>query len=156
MAVSREEEMAARLRRQMEWDEEYRERPAPQWPEETDAWPPTWPEQGLSPDPAPYPAGLGDIPPQSSQPAAVLLAWQLGRRGTDPLTKYEEARAMRADRVAERELEAGTVRLDGREALRRMAVSRNPDGGNLSGSRALDLIRQLGVGGVGHEPGARP
>ena len=134
---------AALLRRQQEWEDEHRALPTSHWP--ADEW---QDPAGFRPEPAPYPDALGDLPPSSDQPAAVLLAWQLGHR-SDPAAVREEARSAKTAELAE-------PRLDGRDALRRMAVSRNPDGGNLSGSRALELIRQLGVAGVGHEPGCRP
>jgi hypothetical protein len=163
---------AARLGRQQEWDEEHRAGydefngtdagyDSPDgWSALSDLDPP----QGVLRPPRPgrcncgcagadlaakasYPDALG-IPPESDQPAAVLLAWQLGHR-SDPAAIREEARSAAVAELAE-------PRLDGREALRQLAVNRNPDGGNLSGSRALALIRQLQIGGVGHEPGVRP
>jgi len=100
---------------------------------------------------APYPDSLG-VPPESGQPAAVLLAHLLARRDADPLTREEEARAQVADRVAQAGIDAGTTPLGGREAVRQLAL-RDADGANLAGSHALALIRQLGIAAVGHEPG---
>jgi hypothetical protein len=92
------------------------------------------------PAPPPYPDGLG-IAPESSQPAAVLLAAHLARRNADPLTVAEEARDTRAAELAGR-----LPRLDGREALRRLETqSREPGGGTLAGSHARALIRQLEI-----------
>jgi hypothetical protein len=147
---------AARLHREREWQDAHRRALPPG--RAVTRLPPAPPRCncGCQDAAAPYPAALGDIPPESDQPAAVLLAWQLARRDSDPLTASEEARALWADRVAQADLAAGTVPLDGHEALRRISVNRNPDGGRLSGSRALALIRQLEIGGVGHEPGCRP
>jgi hypothetical protein len=163
---------AGRLRRQAEWDEQHRD--AGYDEQHRDAGydsPAGWsalgdldPPSDVSRPPRPgrcncgcagadlaakasYPDALG-IAPESGQPAAVLLAWQLGHR-SDPAAIREEARSAAAAELAE-------PRLDGRNALRQLVMNRNPDGSNLSGSRALALIRQLGVGGVGHEPGVRP
>jgi hypothetical protein len=61
---------------------------------------------------------------------------------------------MRAAREDALGAPAGT--LDGRAALRQLAVRSNPDGGNLAGSTALARLRDLGIAGVGHEPGCRP
>jgi hypothetical protein len=75
-------------------------------------------------------------------PDGAELSRQLdARMDDDPLTREERSAA---------------ARLTGREALRQLGVSRDPDGSNLSGSRALALIRQLEIGGIGHEPGCRP
>jgi hypothetical protein len=154
---------AARLARQREWDEFYADQeaahrsarhPVPLPPPRGPG--PACPcgcQAGYAPRPGPDPSDPDDIPPSSDQPAAVLLAAHLARRNADPLTRAEEIRAIRADQVALADLEAGTVPLDGREAVRRLGVHREADGSNLAGTHALALLRQLGVAGVGHEPG---
>jgi hypothetical protein len=74
-------------------------------------------------------------------PDGAELSRQLDGQMDDPVTREERSAA---------------DRLTGREALRRLAVAGNPGGERLSGSRALDLIRQLEIGAIGHEPGCRP
>jgi len=154
------EAQARRTRRDIEWDEEHRERPpAASWPEQE------WPGPagfGLAGQ-APYPDALDGIPPDSGQPAAVLLSSHMPRHYKDPLTVSEEAAAEAADARAVAELDAGITRVtDARAELRKMP-RRNPDGTNLSGGAAKDWVRraearmrQLELGGVGHEPGVAP
>ena len=110
-------------------------------------------------DGVPYPAGLADVPPDASAVQGHLLVSGMTERSYPwPGAREEAYQAKAAEMRAAREdaLGAPAGTLDGRAALRGIAVHREPDGSNLSGSHARELMRQLGVVAVGHEPGCRP
>ena len=110
-------------------------------------------------DGVPYPAGLADVPPDASAVQGHLLVAGMTERSYPwPGAREEAYQAKAAEMRAAREdaLGAPAGTLDGRAALRQLAVRSNPDGSNLTGSTALARLRDLGIAGVGHEPGCRP
>lgn len=87
---------------------------------------------GMRPD-APGLDGLGGQAPVRNPYDALA---QLNAARHDPLTAYEEARAVAADELS------GPAARDGRDAALELRRFRNPDGGNLSGSAAREIIRR--------------
>jgi hypothetical protein len=95
-----------------------------------------------------WPAGRAwTLDGDDGQPGLVL-ARRLQERSRDPLTAYEKAYEETAAALAE-------PRTEGRAGALELRRYHNPDGSNLAGTAARYVLDELGIAGVGHEPGLR-